>query len=58
MKLCVFADQGDRDLLRGRLEVVDHLRPVCEVGFGAVQMQTLAGNFGEMFLFHRERRFI
>ena len=58
MELRVFSDKGDRDFLCGGFEVIHHLCPVRKIRRRTVEMQAFAGNFGEMLLLHRKRRFI
>ena len=54
MQLGVFADQGDSNLILRMFPGIDHGAPVFQIRFGAFQLQTFTGHFGQMFLFHSQ----
>ena len=58
VELDVFPYKGDRHFLRRMFQLVNHLSPVFQVRFRAVQMEALADNLRQTFLFHCERSFV
>ena len=58
MQLHIFAYQADMDGLFSRLDTLDHVLPVGEVGLFAVDLQLAAHNVREVRLLEHQRRFV
>ena len=58
VKLDIFSNQSNSDFLSRMAQVVDHLCPVFQIWFRAVQMEAFAYDLSQMLLLHCERRLI
>ena len=55
MQRDIFSDQGNGHFAGGMLQGVYHIFPVFHIRLRAVQLQALAGNLGQVLLFHGQR---
>ena len=58
VKLDIFSDKGDCDFLGRMAQVLNHLRPVLEIRFWTVKVETLTDNLRKMLFLHGERSLV